>query len=433
MAYSLIRTLLTVMKILTLCLGTAFSVSLSFGGDESLWPHWRGPDDNGSTGSEALPVEWTDTNILWKAALPGKGCSTPIVWGNRIYLTAPMGGQDGVLAFEASGDPLWQKALGEEIKGKHRNGSGSNPSPTTDGESLFVNFKSGAMAALAFDGTLRWKINLVERFGPDTLYWDHGSSPVVTKRDVVVARMHHGESWLAAFDKRTGELRWKVPRNYETPREGDHSYATPILINHDRREALLVWGGQHLTAHDAADGSLLWSCGEFNPEAKPLWPTVASPVVAGNVAVVCYGRADRGQPRLHGIQLGGDDDVTSTHRLWKRDDAASFVPTPAAYQGRVYLLGDRGGIECLDPSTGKSFWSDALPKASSSYYASPLVAGGNLYAAREDGAVFVASVGDSFELLAENRLNDRIIASPVPMGNRLLIRGEANLYCLGIP
>jgi outer membrane protein assembly factor BamB len=158
---------------------------------------------------------------------------------------------------------------------------------------------------------------------------------------------------------------------------------------------------------------------------------VASPVIAGDVVVVCCGRADKGKPRLHGVRLGGDGDVTRTHRLWNREDAGSFVPTPAEYKGRIYLLSDRGGIDCLDPTTGKSIWSDAFPKASQNYYASPLVAGGKLYAAREDGTVFVADVEDGFKLLTENRLEDRTIASPVPMGNQLLFRGEANLYCVG--
>jgi len=149
--------------------------------------------------------------------------------------------------------------------------------------------------------------------------------------------------------------------------------------------------------------------------------------------VVCCGRADRGQPRLHGIRLGGAGDVTPTHRLWERDDAGSFVPTPAVYRGRVYVLSDRGAIECLDSSSGKTLWSGALPKASANYYASPLLADGRLYAAREDGTVFVVRVENGFELLAENRLDDRIIASPIPLGDRLLLRGVANLYCVGTP
>src|SRR2546421_89061 len=184
--------------------GLAFLILLNFAGLASAqpsdnWPHWRGPRDNGSTGGGTYPIKWDAETVLWKASLPGKGCSTPIVWDHRIYLTAPANGQDAVLAFDWSGKPLWQAAFGPENKGRHRNGSGSNASPASDGKAVFVYFKSGTFAALEFDGKVRWQTNLVERFGPDTLYWDHGTSPVVTEKYVIMTRMHQGESWLAAF------------------------------------------------------------------------------------------------------------------------------------------------------------------------------------------------------------------------------------------
>ena len=338
---------------------------------------------------------------------------------------------DAVLAFDWSGKPLWQTTFGPEDAGKHRNGSGSNPSPTTDGQNVFVYFKSGTLAALDFNGKIRWQTNLVAAYGPANLYWDFGTSPVLTEKHVVMAKMHEGDSWLAAFDKATGAMAWKVPRNYKTPHEGDHGYTTPQLIRHGGREALLVWGGLHLTAHDAADGKLLWSVGDFNPEAKSMWASVANPVVVGDMVVVPTGRNDRNQPRLHGIRLGGSGDVTQTHRAWKREDTGTFVPTPAEYEGQVFLLRDRGEVECLDPQTGKTLWSAALPKDRNNYYSSPLIAGGNLYAIREDGVVFVAKVKDKFELLAENNMGERIIASPVALANRLFIRGEKHLFCIG--
>ncbi|HWX19721.1 MAG TPA: PQQ-binding-like beta-propeller repeat protein [Candidatus Binatia bacterium] len=398
---------------------------------QANWPRWRGPQDNGSIGAGAYPVKWDVTNLLWSVELPGKGCSTPVVWEKRIFLTAPTNNLDAVLAFDWAGKPLWATTLGREQAGRHRNGSGSNPSPATDGKGLFVYFKSGNLAGLEFDGTVRWRTNLIDGFGPETLYWDQGTSPVLTENAVVIARMHHGESWLAAFDKATGQIRWKVARNYETPVEGDNAYSTPLIVQEQGKEAVLVWGGQHLTAHDAADGKLLWSCGEFNPDSSPNWPAVASPVLAGDVVVVACGRSDRGQPRLYGVKMGGAGDVTATHRVWERKDTGTFVPTPAEYQGRVYVLRDRGEIECLDPGTGKTVWRDAFPKASSNYYASPLIAGGHIYAAREDGVVFVGRVAGGFEVLAENKMGERVIASPVPVANRLLLRGERHLFCVG--
>src|SRR2546422_3260998 len=245
-------------------ISTAFVLPVAFtfarADDRADWPRWRGPHDNGSVENGSYPTKFE--HVLWKAPLPGKGCSTPAVRDRRIYLTAPADGQDAVLAFDWSGKPLWVTTLGPERAGKHRNGSGSNASPATDGKAVFVYFKSGTLAALEFDGRVRWQTNLVERFGPDTLYWDHGTSPVLTEKYVIMVRMHNGESWLAAFDKATGQMRGKVARNYETPVEGDHAYTTPVVISHQGKEALLVWGAQQVTAHDTADGKLLWSCGD---------------------------------------------------------------------------------------------------------------------------------------------------------------------------
>jgi outer membrane protein assembly factor BamB len=244
--------------------------------------------------------------------------------------------------------------------------------------------------------------------------------------------MHHGDSWIAAFDKITGKLAWKTPRNYTTPREGDHGYATPLVMEFGGKEALLVWGAQHLTIHDAADGSELWTCGNFNPREQALWPSIATPVVVDQMAVIAFGRNDRGAPRMHGIRLDGRGDVTSTNHVWKRDDVGTFVPSPACYQGRIYLVRDRGQIACLDPATGKTIWSDAFPKARASFYASPLIAGGNLYAAREDGVVFVAKLSaEGFQLLSQNDMGEPIIGSPVPTEDRILLRGENHLFCVG--
>ena len=408
----------------------AWFTALAADGPSENWPRWRGPRDNGSTETGRYPVKWSGTeNVLWKTELPGKGCSTPIVWQQKIYVTTPVQGEDALLAFDWAGKKLWQTTVGAEKPGKHRNGSGSNPSPTTDGTSLFAYYKSGNLAAFDFAGKILWRTNLVEKFGKDTLYWDYGISPVLTERLVVVTVMHQGESWLAGWDKRTGELRWKVARNYKTPVENDHSYATPIVTRHQGAEQLLVWGAEHLTAHAATTGAMLWSAGDFNPGGQPNWVAVSSPVLAGDTVVVPYGRGSR----LHGIKLGGTGDVTSTHRAWKREDTGTFVPTPAEYKGKVYLVRDRGEVECIDPVTGKTEWSGQLPKSGSSYYSSPTIADGKVYAAREDGVVFVARVDGKFELLSENHMGERIIAAPVPVGNRLLLRGEKTLFCIAAP
>ncbi|HEX8912605.1 MAG TPA: PQQ-binding-like beta-propeller repeat protein [Humisphaera sp.] len=399
----------------------------------SNWPRWRGPSDQGSSDLAGdYPAKWditTGTNVAWKVELPGKGTSTPAVWGERVFVTTPADGDDAVLALNlADGKEAWRAKLGPERPGKHRNGSGSNPSPATDGTGVFVFFKSGTLAALDADtGKVRWKTNLLNTFGKEQLYWDLGTSPALTADNVVMAMMHGGESYVVALDKRTGQQKWKTPRNYKTPIEGDHGYTTPIVVRHAGKEAVLVWGAQHLTAYDAAEGTLLWTVGDFNPASNKNWVAVSSPVVVGDVAVVPYGRGTR----LHGIKLGGTGDVTKTHRLWVREDTGTFVPTPAAAGGKAILVRDAGEVEAVDPLTGKTEWKGALPKSSSKFYASPAVAGGKIYAAREDGVVFVASADGKVELLGQNDLGERVAASPVPLaGGRVLLRGEKHLVCV---
>jgi outer membrane protein assembly factor BamB len=408
------------------------SASLAIAADSPDWRSWRGPLGTGSIERGSFPSKLGADRYLWKTELPGKGCSTPIVLNGLIYLTAPIGETDALLCYDLKGAEKWRAAFGKQNAGKHRNGSGCNASPITDGKTVYVYFKSGTLAAVDLDGKTRWQTNLVERFGPDTLFWDHGTSPVLTEKHVVMARMHAGESWLAAFDKQTGKLDWKVDRNYKVPVECDHGYTTPLVIDYQGKESVLVWGAEHITIHDAADGQVVWTCGDFNPEANKLWPAIATPVIVDDMVVIAYGRNDRGTPRTFGVRLAGTGDVTKTNHVWARDDIGTFVPTPAAAKGRIIFVRDKGEVACIDPVTGKTVWEGAFPKHRSNYYASPLIAGDKLYAPREDGTVFVASIaGDKFEVLSENDMGESVIGSPVPTANGILIRGEKSLFSIG--
>lgn len=160
-----------------------------------------------------------------------------------------------------------------------------------------------------------------------------------------------------------------------------------------------------------------------------MWPAIATPVIVDDVAVIAYGRNDRGVPRLHGVKLSGSGDVTESAHVWRRDDVGTFVPTPVVHQGQVILVRDRGEVESIDPKSGKTNWRGEFPKSRANFYASPLVAGDKLYAPREDGVVFVASIADNqFRLLSTNDMKEAIIASPVPLTNSLLLRGESHLF-----
>lgn len=409
-----------------------FLLALPALGEEGRdWSSWRGPHGFGSLQNVTVTHQFDANKYVWRTALPGKGCSTPIAFQQSIFLTAPVDGNDAVLSYNLDGTERWRTVFSKENAGKHRNGSGSNASPVTDGSGVFVYFKSGTFAAVELDGKVRWKTDLVQLYGKDTLFWDHGTSPVLTKKHVVMARMHQGESWLAAFDKVSGQLAWKVARNYTTPTECDHGYTTPLVIQYAGKESILVWGAEHVTIHDSADGKVVWTCGDFNPEGNKLWPAIATPVIVDDTAIIAYGRNDRGIPRLHGIRLTGSGDVTSTSHAWKREDVGTFVPTPVAYRGRVILVRDRGEVDCIEPTTGKTVWSAAFPKNRSNFYASPFIGGDKLIAPREDGVVFVASIAnDRFELLAENDMAESVISSPVAAFDRLFIRGEKHLFCI---
>lgn len=393
------------------------------------WSSWRGPSGNGSVDAGEYPTKWMQPT--WSVELPGKGVSTPIVSKDRIYLTTPADGQDALLALDLKGKQLWLTQLGPESPPKHRTlASSCNPSPVSDGDAVFARYRSGRLVALELDGKVRWTINLDEKYGPENMFWDSGSSPVVTDDALIVSRIHHGDSWVAGFDKKTGAPKWLQKRNYACPAENDNGYTTPVFFTHKGKSAFLLWGADKLTAHSSSDGALLWECGGFNPAGTGFWPVIANVVIHDNLAIVPVGRDDRNQGKTHAVRLDGSGDVTATHRGWQRDDVGVFCASPALYKDRVYLLRNRGGLVCLDPKTGQSLWAEAFPRAASSYYASPVIANGILYAAREDGMVFAARIGEKFELLSENPMGEKIIASPTLSKDSLILRGEKHLFCI---
>ena len=228
-----------------------------------------------------------------KSTLPGKGASTPVVWGKQIFLTCGVDGQNTVLSLDRAGKTLWQTAVGQERTGKHKKATGSNPSAVTDGEHVFVYFKSGDLACLDFDGKIVWRQNLQQLYGEDTLWWDLGTSPVLTKNAVVVAVMQTGPSYLAAFDKSTGQVSWKEDRNVDAPSEAAQSYSTPLVLQEGSREILVVLGADHVTGARRATGKELWRVGGLNPTGQKFFRSIASPVAADGIVVAPYAAARR--------------------------------------------------------------------------------------------------------------------------------------------
>lgn len=389
------------------------------------WPQWRGPAGNGVVPGGEFPTEFSlKKNLAWSEELPGKGSSTPTVYGGKIFLTIPIDDQDSVMCFDMKGKKLWEKILGKDRKGQrvHKNGSTSNPSPVIDGDHVYVYFQSGRLAALTHAGEKKWETNLQERWGEDTLWWPLGSSPVLAGDNVVVPVMHEGPSYLAAFNCKTGDLAWKTDRNYKTKQETDQAYTTPQLVG----DVIVTWGADRLTGHAVKGGKLLWECGGFNPKNAAMWRVIASPALSDGIAVVPYGRTNF----VAGVKVGGKGDTTMSHRLWEREGFGADCPSPVAKDGRVYVLTDRGGIHCLDLKTGKDIWQDDLPRAGAKFFSSPILAGDLLYAGREDGTLFCVKIEkDGFELLNEVDLGASIIAAPVPVDGKLIVRAGKKLFC----
>jgi outer membrane protein assembly factor BamB len=399
---------------------------------EENWPQWRGPLGTGVAAEGQYPVKFSsEEGIAWKVKLPGSGSSTPAVWGARIFVTCQIEGQDGLVCYDMNGQEQWQRKFGLGREGKKaRVGTGSNPSPVTDGTHVVAYYKSGMLACTELGGREIWKHNLQEQYGEDTLWWDLGTSPVLVGGKAVVAVMHEGPSYLVAFDLESGEEVWKQERDYENERESDQAYTTPQVVQQDGKDVIVTWGADHLTGHDAATGKLLWESSGFNPENRGMWRVIASAPIEDGVAIVPYGRGEF----LAAVRVAGEGDVTKSNRVWEKQGRGLGVdvPTPVVADGKAYLLSDSGRITCRDIRSGEEIWSFDLPRNRNKYYASPVLAGDLLYCTREDGTIFVGRVTeDGFEQLAENPMGEWTIATPIPIRGGLLIRGEEHLFRIG--
>lgn len=395
------------------------------------WPNWRGPLGDGTALGTGYATSWSDTsNLIWKVDLPGVGGSTPAVWGDRIFVTCPSNqtetAENLVLCYDGSGKLLWQRDLGRERQGKHKKGSGSNPSPLTDGEHVYCYFKSGDLACLDFEGHVVWQKNLQREFAEDTLWWDLGTSPVLTENALVVACVQSGPSYVVAFDKTTGDVMWKQDRMLDAPDEANQTYSTPIVTGSGENERLIILGADHVTAHEAKTGKELWRVGGLNPTNNGYFRSISSPVLSDDLVIAPYARGGS----LTAIRMGGRGNVTETHVVWSIDSPSSDVPTPAVSDGKVYVLTDKGTVAAVDPQSGKTVWTGDLPKNRHAYSASPVIADGKLYVVREDGTTFVLQT-DEFKVLAENVLNDQVVATPVFVNGRILLRAAEHLYCIG--
>ena len=406
--------------------------STSMGSD---WPNWRGPHGNGTADGAGYPTEWSaDKNIIWKYELHGRGASTPTIAGDAIFVTTTIDGQNTIICIGMDGKQRWLSTLGAAVEGKPgKDGTGANPSTITDGTYVFAYFKSGDLGCYTVAGEQKWHKNLQTEFGEDTLWWDLGTSPVLTKDAVVIACMQTGPSYIVAFSKADGSVIWKQDRNLGAPEEAAQSYATPVVVDEPDRQVIVVLGADHVTAHNATDGKELWRVGGLNPTNHKYFRSIASAAVSDGIVIAPYARGES----LTAIKMGGQGDVTSSHIAWFNQATSADVPTPAIANGRIFNCRDtgdaRGTIDCLDLLTGKKIWSGVLPKNRNTYRSSPTVADGKLYIARQDGTVFVLdAMGSEFKILAENSIaEEHTVASPVCIDGKIILRTDTHVYLIG--
>lgn len=410
------------------------------------WGQWRGPLATGEAPQGNPPLTWDEaegTNIRWKTEIPGRGLSTPVVWGDRVFLTTAIpfgealppkpstapGNHDNLpvthrhkfvaLAMErTSGKILWQQTLREGLpqeQGHHTASLASN-SPVTDGEHVFAFFGSFGLYCLDVSGKLIWKAD----FGAMQSLHGHGegSSPALLGETLVINWDHEGKSFAVALNKRTGKERWRVERNEVT------SWSSPIITLHDGKPQVIISGTSRIRGYDLADGKVLWECGGLSSNI------VASPV-AGDGMVFAGSSYDK--RALMGILLdGAKGDITGTKQIaWNRFRGTPYVPSPLLYDGSLYFLTHYQGIlSRVDARTGEDSPGSFRLTGISNVYASPVAAAGRIYVTDLDGATIVLKRGEIPRSLALNHLAEPVSASPAIAGKQMFLRGEKHLYCL---
>ncbi|MEE9603296.1 MAG: PQQ-binding-like beta-propeller repeat protein [Thermoguttaceae bacterium] len=421
------------------------SATVSLSADD--WPQWRNADGNGCSGEKGLPVSWSENSgVVWKCKLPEWGNSSPIVWGDAVLVTSHVDDEQLVLVKidKTTGKIAWTQVVGSgssqrmPLRGKsdqqrrhqkfHALHNMATPSPVTDGEVVVVHFGNGDLAAYDFAGKQLWRRNLQKDHGPYTIWWGHGNSPVLHENLVMVTAMQdscadlpgeRSESYLAAYDKRTGEPAWKTPRRSEAKAEAGDSYTTPIFRENNGRVEMVVHGGQIIDAYDPATGKRLWSM----PGLVGIRP-VSGPLAAHGMIYLTQGM----RRAMLAIRPNGTGKRTPDDVVWKFDQGTCDCPTPVISGEQVFMVSDNGIARCLDVHSGRSLWKERIK---GTYKASPVVAQRRVYFLNTEGLTTVLAASSRLERLAENQIDETTVASPAISGGKIFIRGKKWLYCIG--
>lgn len=423
-------------------------------GEPRNWPSFRGPNGSGTADGQGAPVRWNPAdgaNIAWKTAIPGIANSSPIVWGDRIFVTTAVSQADdrtfrtglyGDVApvedlsehswrvyclSKSTGDILWEKVahVGRPGTKRHTKASQANSTPVTDGKRLVVLFGSiGALLSYDMDGNLLWKKDIgvlnSSWFYDADYQWGHASSPILYKDLVIVQADVAKDSFIAAWKLETGELAWR------TPRDTVSTWGTPALYTGGERDELVA-NGPVIRAYDPSTGKPLWSLG---PSSEVV---VATPVIAHDLIFLTAGYPPV-RP-VYAVRPGGDGDIsparvgdTGPFVAWSLDRGGTYIPTPLVYGDYLYLLHNDGRLICLQARTGKVVYRQRVGGTGGSFTASPVAADGKLYFTSEDGDVFVVKAGPHYEELAKNRMNEVCVATPAISDGLMVIRTLGHVY-----
>jgi outer membrane protein assembly factor BamB len=420
------------------------------------WPAWRGPAGTGVTAETGLPQEWSETRgIAWRVRLPGAGVSTPVVAGAKLFVTSQIGsgrrqpgnhpslvqGADAAVAGEKNlsratanapteavtfavtayrwndGGRVWQHETRADgpLTGVHDKHNLSTPSPVTDGQIVIGWFGTGQVTALdAASGRQIWSRHLGKEYGAFEINWGHASSPALHGDLVIFPCYHESGSYLLALDKRSGAVRWKRDRQ-----PGAHSYSTPLVVTHEGKATLVLNSSRGVEAFDAASGVPLWQVLEDNRFPIPM-PT-------HHQGILYLSRGYRSSPYL-AIRLGGQGDVSNSHVVWKTPTGAPYVSSLVYYDGLLYMASEMGIVSALDPATGQSVWRQRIGGV---FTASPVAGDGKVYLVSETGETVVLRAGRKPEVIARNKINTHIVASPAISRGRLFLRGDDELIAVG--
>lgn len=425
--------------LLTCCV---FAYGITAAAEEN-WPQWRGANMDGVSDATGLPVTWSETeNVVWKAPLPSWSGSTPIIWGDRIFVASPskaegnaeMGGASLLLLClsKKDGSVLWERELdkGNVLNSKQ---NASSPSPATDGKCVYAMTGTGAVVGMNMDGEVLWKHNLQTDYGPFGLNFGYGASPLLYNGKLIIAVIHgyttKAPSYLLAYDTADGKLLWRVERPSDAVLESPDAYITPVVLHFEGKDQIIVTGADYVTGHDVETGKEVWRAGGLNPRHFDRARIIVSPLAVDGLV---YAQANR-RPMLV-LRGGGSGDVTTSHLVWSWDKPnGPDVPTPSCDGKSLYMVDDHSVMTCLNAKTGETIWGPehTTPGIVS---ASPLLADGKIYFTNEEAVTTVVKAGPAFAVLAANKLDNaggRTLSSFAVSGNQLFLRTATHLYCLG--